>query len=428
MNDIFRSPEYKRSRVAYNIQCVTEYLVTLLIEDAFLAKLLKSIGLSDSVIGIVGSLTSLAFLIQLATIFLMQHVRNVKKTVILIDISSMLCFMCVFLLPFFPLAGGMKTVLVFVTIGGGFVLKYLQLNLYYKWGNSFVKPEGRGAFSARNEAISMAAGVVFILAIGAMVDYYEKQGELDKSFIVIACVIALLTAVDFLMLLLIKNQSTEDAIKQQKPIKKVLRNTLGNRSFRNLVIMLSLYDISLYLTMGFLGTFKTEDLLLSVGAVQIINVVASALRCVLSKPVGKWADRTSFVHVYRMGLWMSAFSFLLLAFTTKQAWWLVAVFTVLSNIAETGISANTNNMTYNYVKIDYFVQAQAIRSSIAGVLGFLASLAGSWILAVIQENGNVVFGFHLYGQQVLAFLSFLIVLAAIAFNKRVVAKQKIMKQ
>ena len=69
MNDLFDSPSYKRSRVAYHIQCVTEYLVTLLVADAFLAKLLKQIGLSDSSIGIVSSLMSLAFLVQLCTIF-----------------------------------------------------------------------------------------------------------------------------------------------------------------------------------------------------------------------------------------------------------------------------------------------------------------------------------------------------------------------
>lgn len=65
MNDIYKSPEYRRSRVAYHIQCVTEYLAGLLVADAFLAKLLKNIGLSDSTIGIVASLMSLAFLIQL---------------------------------------------------------------------------------------------------------------------------------------------------------------------------------------------------------------------------------------------------------------------------------------------------------------------------------------------------------------------------
>jgi len=428
MNDIYKSPEYRRSRVAYHIQCVTEYLAGLLVADAFLAKLLKNIGLSDSTIGIVASLMSLAFLIQLATIFLMQHIRDVKKTVIVFDVSSMLCFTCTYLLPFIPVSQTVRSVLVFVTIGGGFLFKYLQLNLYYKWGNSFVKPENRGVFSARNEAISQAAGVIFTLVMGGSVDWFEKQGQLEKSFLIIACVIGLLTVADLAMLLMIRNYSAEATRRQKKPFGQVLKNTLGNRNFRNVVIMISMYDIGRYLTVGFLGTFKTQDLLLTVGAVQLINICASILRCALSRPAGKWADRTSFAHVYRMGLWVCALSFFLLIFTTKECWWLIIAYTLLYNVAMTAIPGNANNMTYSYVPIDYFVQAQAIRSSIAGTLGFLASLLGSRILAAVQANGNMMFGIPMHGQQLLAGMSLCVILTAIVFNKCVVEKQAVMKQ
>ena len=426
--DIYSSPAYKRSRNAYHVQCVSEYLVTILVEDAFLAKLLKSIDLPDAVIGIVSALMSLAFLVQLGTIYLMQHIRNVKRTVILIDVSSMLCFMCAFLLPFVPAVGNLRTMLVFASIGGGFLLKYLQLNLYYKWGNSFVKPENRGAFSARNEAISFAAGIGFTLIMGFLVDYYEKQDRINTCFMIIAGVIAFLTVIDLLMLLMIKRYSTEEAVKQQKPMKEVLRNTLGNRSFRNVMIMVSMNEIAYFLTVSFVGTFKTEDLLLSMGTIQLINIGASLLRCVISEPIGRWSDRTSFAHVYRVGLCLAALSFLVLMFTTKETWWLIIGFTVIYHVSDACINANTNNMTYSYVPIDFFVQAQAIRSSVVGIIGFAASLVGSRILAAIQANGNMVMGHPVYAQQLLAGMSMIILLVAIAFNKYVVEKQEIMKQ
>ncbi len=426
--DIFESPAYKRSRTAYYIQCVTEYLVGLVVADAFLAKLLKSMGLNDATIGIVSSLTSLAFLVQLGTIFLMQHIRNVKKTVIALDISSMLCFLGTYCLPLLPISQGLRTVLVFATIGGGFGFKYLQLNLYYKWGQSFVKPGGRGAFSAKNEAISQAAGIVFSLIIGAMVDYYDRMGKIETSFSIIACVIAVLTVVNFLMLLSIQGYSQDAAVSQQKTFRDVLRNTLGNKNFRNVIIMISLYDIARYLTVGFLGTYKTQDLVLTVGAVQLINICASVLRCAFSRPAGRWADKTSFAHVYRMGLWLCAGSFLLLMFTTPKNKWLIIAYTLCYNVSMTAIPGNANNMTYSYVPIDFFVQAQAIRSSICGIIGFLASILGSRILAFVQSNGNRLFGIPVHGQQMLAGLSFLVVLCAIAFNKQVVEKQTVMKQ
>lgn len=428
MKDIYGTSVYKRSRMAYYIQCVTEYLVTLLVADAFLAKLLKHIGLDDATIGIVSSLTSLAFLVQLGTIVLMRYVQNVKRTVILIDVFSMLSFMMTFLVPFLPVSAGIRKVLVFLTISGGFLLKYLQLNLYYKWGNSFVSPERRGAFSARNNAISLAAGVVFSLIMGKLVDHYEQCGKIETSFLIISISIAVLTVVDFLMLLLIYPYSESDARRQQKPLRDVMKNTLGNRSFRNAVILISLYDTARYLCVGFLGTFKTQELLMSVSTVQLINIAANTLRCLFSGRVGRWSDRTSFAHVYRMGLIVCAASFVCLVFTKPETRWLIAAHMVLYNLAMTAIPSNANNMTYSYVPIDYFVQAQAIRCSIAGVLGFLASLVGSRILVSVQANGNRLFNIPVYGQQVLAMLALSVLIVAIFFGKTVVEKQTVMKQ
>ena len=64
MQDRFESKEYKTSRRAYSAQCMFEYFISLLSADAFLAKLLKDIGLSDGATGILSSLISFLFLFQ----------------------------------------------------------------------------------------------------------------------------------------------------------------------------------------------------------------------------------------------------------------------------------------------------------------------------------------------------------------------------
>lgn len=62
--DIYDSAEYKRSRKAYTLQCAFEYFVAIMAGDAFLAKLLSAIGISDSLIGIISSFTTLAFFVS----------------------------------------------------------------------------------------------------------------------------------------------------------------------------------------------------------------------------------------------------------------------------------------------------------------------------------------------------------------------------
>ena len=77
--------EYKRSRRAYMIQCTVEYFVSLLVTDAFLAKLLTSIGISDSLTGVISSFITLAFVIQLMSVFLVRKRTSTKRVVITFD-------------------------------------------------------------------------------------------------------------------------------------------------------------------------------------------------------------------------------------------------------------------------------------------------------------------------------------------------------
>ena len=101
---IFHSPEYRRSRRAYIMECTFEYFVSLLVTDAFLVKLLSSIGLSDALIGIIASFVSMAFLFQLFSVFVVQRITNTKRFVILFHSVSQLFFMSLYLLPFLSFA------------------------------------------------------------------------------------------------------------------------------------------------------------------------------------------------------------------------------------------------------------------------------------------------------------------------------------
>ena len=74
----FETKAYKRSRGAYMAQCTFEYFVTLLVTDAFLAKLLTHIGISDHLIGIIASFVSMTYVIQLVTIFLVKTKWSTK--------------------------------------------------------------------------------------------------------------------------------------------------------------------------------------------------------------------------------------------------------------------------------------------------------------------------------------------------------------
>lgn len=425
MNPDFNSPVYKRSRAAYSAQCAFEYFMALLAGDAYLAKLLGVIGLSDETIGIISSLITASFLFQLSSIFIVRRIKSVKRTATIFNTLSSLFFAGLYLIPFLPVSVGVRTTLVVVCILAAYFLNYSVTSMIYKWGNSFVDPHKRGDYSAGKEMFSLISGMAFTIAVGAVIDRFESVGNIRGGFIFIAAAGLIVSLCNFICLALIAPGRVET---NAQPLSGVVKNTLGNKNFLTVVFMFCLWEFGKGLTIGFLGIYKTKDLMLTVGTVQAINAVGNMCRFALSKPIGRFADRHSFVKGIELALSIAAVGFAVNIFASPTARWCIVVYTILYAVSSAGTTQNFNNIIYSYVDSDYFVQASAVKNSLGGIVGFCASLIGSRILAAVRDGGNTLFGVTVYGQQVLSALTLIFTIAAILFAHFVIEKQKIMTQ
>lgn len=423
MENIFETKDYKKSRSAYTAQCMFEYFISLLATDAFLAKLLKNIGLSDALTGLLSSLISFTFLFQLFSIPLAGKLKKIKKPIIILDTLSQLFFVSIYTVPFFPLTLSGKTAAVTGLILLGYLTLYLNTSMCYRWGNSFVSPDKRGSYSATKEMVSLLGGVFFTLGAGFITDKYEASGNLHGAFIFLAVTMVIICGFNFLCLSLMKeNPLSENGTKQS--LSDIVSHTLGKKDVRNAIILTSITEFARYMTMGFMGTYKTVDLRFSIGAIQIINFVACMIRFAISKPIGRYSDRKSFAKGYYLGNLMTLMSYAFGIFAVRSSRWLIVPFTVLFNMGQAGTGQNTFSMMYSYVDEEYILSAFAINNSIRGVSGFIASCIGSAILNNIQSAGNAIFGFNANGQQVLCLISTILTVVALIFNKNVVSKQK----
>ena len=425
----FSEPAYRRSRKAYTLECAFEYFVTLLVGDAFLAKLLSAIGLSDAFIGIISSLISLAFLFQLFSIFIIQRIRNVKRFVIIFHTVGQLFFSALYLIPFLHVALAYRKVLVVAVILISYFGNYCVTSMLYKWCNSFVRPDGRARFSATKEMISLASGVVMSLVLGYVMDAFFAAGNQTGAFLFAAGAIFIFSAVDFICLLLVRRDfggKSEPAV--AVPAREVLRGTLGNRNFRHIVVLTVIYDVARYMTIGFLGIYRINDLLFAVGTVQVINMVGNLSRFLLSRPFGMYSDKRGYARGIELAMCLMAIGFAFQAVTVPSTRWLILGYAFFYHVSMAGLVQNMHSVLYSYVDSRFFVQASAIKNSIGGVAGFLAALLGGRILGTVQANGNLVLGIPLYGQQLLSVISLVLIVVAVFYNRLVILPQKAMKQ
>ena len=425
---IYLSKEYKISRKAYTLECMFEYFVALLVADAFIAKLLKHFGTSDALCGIISSFISLSFLFQIFSVLIMGRIRHTKRTAIIFHTAAQFLFSCLYLIPFLPIDNGARQIIFIVCILAAYFGNYFVTNLIYKWGNSFVDPHKRASFSSTKEMVSLFAGMFVSLGLGFVIDKLDESGDMTKGFLLSSICMFVFCAADFVCLLCVKNDNGEEEKKELPKLSEIMKNTLGNKNYVHTVVLKCLWWGATYVTIGFLGTYKQEELFYTLGQIQLINIAGCAARFALSKLFGKFSDKHGFVRGIQLAMLVAAAGFAVNIFTAPDTRWLIIVFVLLYNISLAGTFQNMINISYAFVDVKYFVQAAALKDCIAGVFGFLCALASGRLLSAIQENGNTLFGIQVYAQQVQSALSLLLVIAALVYAQVTLSHKKTMLQ
>lgn len=413
------------------MECAFEYFVALMMTDSFLAMLLRNIGFSENMIVIVSSLISLAFLFQFFAIFAVQKITNTKRFAIIFHFASQLVFMSLYLIPFLGFAKEAKAVLAIGGILLAYFGNYFVNSVIYRWGNSYVQHDRRGRYCATKEMISLISGMVVTIGIGYVMGIFTNQETqtLRGGGLIFAAISILIFALsDLTCLLLIKNQiRPAEEIKKAVPMKEVWKNTMGNRNFTNVVILYVIYTVGMYTTLGALGAYKLDlfkgvDPLRALFWVQVINNVGVFSRFAASRPFGKYSDKNSYAKGISLAMLLAAIGYAINVFTAPSTWYLIIIFTVLYYIHHAGASANFTNITFSYVDEKYFVEASAIKNSIAGICGFGVSLLAS-MLVKAMEGGKTLFGTTVYAPQVLSAFSCILFIGGFVFNKLVIEKQ-----
>lgn len=410
----YMQPAYRRSRRAYRVFCMLEYFISLLVTDVFLFKLLTHVGLSDSSIGVISSLITAACLFQLAALWLVRRIRHVKRWCVSCCMASQTVFVALYLLPMLPCTLGQKTVLAYAGILLGYLLSNAVASILFQWANSFVDPRRRATYSAGKEMLSLLGGMLFTFLLGLVMDRCEAAGHLADAFKVILALGVLINGASLAVLMQIDGRWPGKR-EADAPMRQVLAKLARNRGVRQIIVLSTLWSCAQYFTIGFLGSYKSKELMLSVGAVQLINILANLCRFLLTKPLGRLADRTSYASCIKLALAIAAVGFLAASLTTAATWQLIIVFTLLVAVSQAGIGQNLMNIVYDYVPEAYFAQASSLRNCIGGLCGFGASLIGSRILQAVQRRGNVLLGMEIYGQQLLAALSCLLTVIAACY-------------
>ena len=407
---------YRKSRVLYIISATLEYFISILTGAAYLAKIAGSIGISDGTVGVLSSFVALGCAFQIVSLA-MRTDKPVKRMVTLVNLANQLCFTLLYVIPVVDLPKNAKTAIFVLLLLSGNVLLNIPFSPKVTWSRTLIPDEKRGIFSASCEMTSLISGMIFTTVAGRVIDTFEEMGNQNGAFIVCAITLLVLTISHALCLAFMK-ESKREATNDSTSIKERLKAAISDRSTLTLIPVFVLWNMALYITTPFFGTYQLNELSFSMTAVSLIYVAYAMIRAIFSAPLGMLGDKRSFIKSMSLSLIAMAIGLSVNSLGGRVSF---ITFYVFYAITMAGMNSGIMNLIFDYVPHEKRTGAVAILYTIVGLLGFLTTLIAKPFVDTVQKNGNRFLFFEgWYAQQILSLVGMLLTVATLIYiNTRV---------
>lgn len=413
---------YRKSHVAFIFEALFEYMVSLLVTGTFLAAILKQVGVSDALTGILSSIVSLTCCFQLFSGLIEKPGRKIRKTLVALTLGNELLFACLYLVPSIPLSSNMKTALFIVMILCAYFLYNIASPVKYRWLMSFVDKKKRGSFTAKKEMVSLIGGMLFSLGMGRLVDHYNAIGKEQTGFALCCVTLFAVTALHLITLLCEEDVTLPSVADQSGGFREILHFLQNDKAIRRLIVLDVLWKSGFYMTTPFMGTYLIGELRFSLTEVSLITMGCSFARMLVSPLAGHYADKNSWCKLLMICVSIAAAGSFVNMFTSPGSRWCYIASNLCYYIAMAGINSSLFNIAYDYVDESHFSIALGAKNAVGGAVGFLVSLVGGLIVSAMQDGGNSLFGRTVYAQQILSCVSFLLLIGMVVYLAVVVRK------
>ena len=416
--------DLSRNRFYYIIEAAVEYFISLLITGAFLATLLTRSGVSDAATGVITQLASLAFTAQLFSVFF-RKTRGMKRFVTIMHVVNQLMFVSLYMIPTFQVPPAIKTTCFVVLFLGGHLVSNIVSPYKLSWLMSFVPNNRRGRFTASKEIVSLLGGMVFSMAMGALIDYTTAAGKEDLGFTLCGITILVLAGIHFLTLVLIRDHEPDpDAVSGHVSLDTV-KKTVTNTVILKIIAVDIIWHLATGIAVSYYGVYQTGDLGFSLRYASFVSILSSLSRVAVSRLFGKIADKYSWTRLLTMCFAIAALSFGVNIFTVpSNGHVMFVIYSCIHAMSMAGINGGLMNIIFDFVPQSERPAALGIKYSVGGLAGFFASLVGSVIVTTIQKNGNTFLGMPLYAQQLLSVIALVICIVLVIYMRVVIAKLK----
>ena len=420
-NQQFESKVFKKSRWFIIAEAAVEYFIALCISSTLLTALLNEMGVDAALQGIIASITSLACVSQIFSVFWVKKSYPTKRWVCLLNLVNQLMFLLLYCVPFFDFSKEIKLVAFIGLLLCAYLFQHYLTPSRTQWHMSLVEDTKRGVFTAKKEIISLIGGMIFSQSAGFLIDYFKAKDDMRSCFIIFAVTIAVLSLIHFYLMLSIK-EPKPDILPKKKSFGEIVRLIFGSKMLRRVLVFDALMTVS-GVSIAFLSVYAMANesnpntLGFSAGFMTFIGIIHSLFRASVSIPLGKFADKRSWVSLLRLCLAVMTVGHLCLVFCTPAlgivATILYVAFYLCYAFSIAGTNSSLTNLCFDYVEHEDRRYILGVKNALSGVAAFLTSLAFGALVNFVEGSGNTFLGITVYPQQILSAISAIITLGLV---------------
>lgn len=436
--------DLKKSRIYYTTGDSAVQTIVQLAGGTFLAALMSHSGISDSNIGIITSLISLAAFSQL---FLINFFKKIKKYKLLVCITSMqrILFSILYLIPLFGFRSSVNAILIVLLYFIGQIFVQIGTPASQDWISRLVPSRLRGKYFSIKDSVVVFVVSTLMLVCGIILDYYKKHNIL-VGFVLISFIIFILTIINVFAFSKMKeartsylnNEGKEMHGRLAKKAKELesankpdsilfeVKQAFRDQKFRKAFTVQSLYIFAFYICNPFNASYQINDLNLPYTFIMLVSFIANLWRIYIMPKLGRAADRYGMGRILRYSILSLGLYFLTIALTMPfNAYPMYILGAVFNSTAWAFVGIGLFGIQLDFYRNEKRMIWLTITSSISGLLGFLVSIVGGLILSKLQQLNIHMLGLKIYAQQILNLTGFLILLVTVCFIKFHIETEKI---
>jgi Na+/melibiose symporter-like transporter len=289
------------------------------------------------------------------------------------------------------------------------------------WYMSLVDEDKRGRFTANKEIVSLLGGMVFSYLLGSLMSNFDGE-KANTGFVMCGVIILFLTGLHTLTLVFAKEKPSGET---KKTNLKEIFSLFKDKTILKVVLVFVLWNVGSYITTSYMGAYQVNDLGFDTAFASVIIIVGSTARAIVSRPIGRFADKFSFCKMLYICFGIEFLAFVSAVFITpSNGSYMYFVYYILYSVGCAGVNSAIINLIYDYVDTDKRTGALALVNTAAGFAGFFATLAVSPLVDYIQGKGNMIFGMEMHAQQLLAAISAVAIVGILIYLVLVISKLK----